>query len=240
VRPRDVRHRATLVRAAIHPTSSARRPVVLLVLGAILGICGWLVMTVAIVESFGLIEDRSLIAGPLPALVAAAAYLFGVILFAWAWELGDPPKAAKFALTAAVVGIGIWLIVALGAVVLVALGGGSKGGGSSGGGSGGGSSTSSGHGGSSNSGGGSSGGGAAGGSSHTISMDWYALGRALDGTARTFVPPGRGPEDATDDSPSVPTSRKGVCPFCGAAMWAEAATCPSCGGTAGADADPAP
>jgi hypothetical protein len=111
---------------------------VLVWLGATLGIGGWLavsLMTASSIWRFGTWP------GPyaLEMTLAILAYVIGVAMFSWGWELGVAGRALRVAILLGIAGIAIWVIIAVVALVLVAMfksdgngGGGSGGSGGSG------------------------------------------------------------------------------------------------------------
>ena len=138
IRPGAAKDRARLVRAAVRTDGKRlRRPLLLLVLGGLVGIAGWLAVSWFTAKA---VWETSTWPGPyaLETGLGIAAYLAGVIVFSWGWELGIAARAVRLALLLVVLGVVIWLVVAIVAFLLVALltdgdGGGGGGGGSGGG-----------------------------------------------------------------------------------------------------------
>jgi preprotein translocase subunit SecG len=121
VAPRTVRARARTVRAARNPEGKrARQPWLLVIAGALVGLAGWLGMAYVAV-SFANQEMRVTPGDIRLFLLSIGAYLAGVGVASWAWELGNAPKALKLGLVIALLGLFIWAIVAVVAIVLVLL-----------------------------------------------------------------------------------------------------------------------
>lgn len=143
LRPSTARARAAEVRTTRHPGGRRiQRPVVLLVIGGVLGIGGWLAvsyMTALSIWNYGGWPEPY----GLEMSVGIVAYLAGVTIFSWGWELGVASRAIRVALLLAIAGIVVWIAIAIVAFILVAMlksdgdvggGGGSGGSGSSSGG----------------------------------------------------------------------------------------------------------
>jgi len=119
VAPRNVRARARTVRAARNPEGKrARQPWVLVIAGALVGLCGWVGMAWVAV-SFANQEMRATPDDVRLFLLSIGAYLAGVAVASWAWELGNAAKALKLGVVIALLGFFIWAIVAVVAIVLV-------------------------------------------------------------------------------------------------------------------------
>ena len=126
VHPKAIRRRARTVAAAVHPEGSTiKRPAAMLTIGGVLGAVGWILVSLAVLDFanqhfvFSTQNDYMLLAG-LP------AYLSGVYVFSWAWELGNRDKTMKVALTIWIVGVAIWVFLAVGAIAMVLLAGAGK------------------------------------------------------------------------------------------------------------------
>jgi hypothetical protein len=139
LRPSTARARAAEVRSTLHPAGKRlRRPLLLLVAGGSLGIGGWLAVSYLTAKSIWQVGEWP---GPYGTVIAIGlvAYLAGVSLFSWGWELGVAGRAIRVAILLAIAGIVVWLAIAVVAFVLVALlksdgdVGGGSGGGSTGG-----------------------------------------------------------------------------------------------------------
>lgn len=210
VKPRTVAHRALLVRSAIQPARPTKRPLLFVVGGALLGILGWLVMTLVLVE---FIADHYRFVQPgqsAQLALAVPAYLGGIALFSYGWQLGDRGKAITFGIWLAIAGIVLWLIVALVAVLVVGLAG-LAGGGSSGSGGGG-----------SHSGSGSHGSGSPAAAGPTTSGSTGFLGGVFRGGGGYWS---WSHPDAT--APQSPLAQR--CPNCRNMVPAGLTVCPACG-----------
>lgn len=186
LRPSNARERAAEVRVAIHKDGKRlRRPLFLLILGGILGIGGWLAVSYLTASSMW---NYGSWPGPfgLEMSVGIVAYLVGVTIFSWGWELGVAGRAIRVALLLAIAGIVVWIVIAVVAFILVAM---LKSDGDVGGG-----------GGSGGSGSGSGGGGEG---------ILVGIGRTFGNTVEGFAS-GGGPLPV-DESPLPPTA----CPTCG-------------------------